>query len=165
LTVAQSQVTGLTTALAGKAPTSNASITGAYATVSLTVNSQNDGDAPVNIFEVITYGSLKGLVVNNEGTTITQALKSLDGIRATGTGAYIGTSNVANAFSLVESAGVVNAAFFTYGDFGGGKNVISIKNANTVPTTNPTSGGILYVQGGALKYRGSSGTVTTIANA
>jgi len=26
-------------------------------------------------------------------------------------------------------------------------------------------GGILYVEGGALKYRGSSGTVTTIANA
>jgi len=26
-------------------------------------------------------------------------------------------------------------------------------------------GGILYVQGGALKYRGSSGTVTTIAPA
>lgn len=37
--------------------------------------------------------------------------------------------------------------------------------AATVPTANPTGGGVLYVEAGALKYRGSSGTVTTIANA
>jgi hypothetical protein len=35
----------------------------------------------------------------------------------------------------------------------------------TAPAANPTGGGYLYVEGGALKYRGSSGTVTTIANA
>lgn len=48
---------------------------------------------------------------------------------------------------------------------GSGSGVITIKNATTAPTTNPTSGGILYVEGGALKFRGSSGTVTTIAPA
>jgi hypothetical protein len=48
---------------------------------------------------------------------------------------------------------------------GGGKGVIAIANATTAPTTNPTGGGILYVQGGALKYRGSSGTVTTLGAA
>jgi hypothetical protein len=35
----------------------------------------------------------------------------------------------------------------------------------TVPTANPTGGGVLYVEAGALKFRGSSGTITTIANA
>ena len=35
----------------------------------------------------------------------------------------------------------------------------------TAPTTNLTGGGILYVEAGALKYRGSSGTVTTIGPA
>lgn len=35
----------------------------------------------------------------------------------------------------------------------------------TAPGSNPVSGGYLYVESGALKYRGSSGTVTTIANA
>jgi len=35
----------------------------------------------------------------------------------------------------------------------------------TAPTVNPVGGGNLYVEAGALKYRGSSGTVTTIANA
>ena len=48
--------------------------------------------------------------------------------------------------------------------FGGGSNVIFIGNG-TAPSSNPTAGGILYVEAGALKYRGSSGTITTIANA
>jgi hypothetical protein len=48
---------------------------------------------------------------------------------------------------------------------GGGVRVIGITNATTVPSSNPTGGGIMYVENGALKYRGSSGTVTTIANA
>jgi hypothetical protein len=47
---------------------------------------------------------------------------------------------------------------------GGGTGVIFIANS-VAPTSNPTGGGILYVQAGALKYRGSSGTVTTLANA
>jgi len=51
------------------------------------------------------------------------------------------------------------------GSYGGGSGVLFVGNATTVPTTNPTGGGILYVEAGALKYRGSSGTVTTIANA
>jgi hypothetical protein len=51
------------------------------------------------------------------------------------------------------------------GSYGGGSGVLFLGNATTVPTTNPTGGGILYVEAGALKYRGSSGTVTTIANA
>ena len=41
---------------------------------------------------------------------------------------------------------------------------IHISNG-TIPSANPTGGGVLYVEAGALKYRGSSGTVTTIANA
>lgn len=51
------------------------------------------------------------------------------------------------------------------GSFGGGDGVVYVANATTVPTSNPSGGGILYVQGGALKYRGSSGTITTVANA
>jgi len=42
--------------------------------------------------------------------------------------------------------------------------VLLLANA-TAPASNPTGGGYLYVESGALKYRGSSGTVTTIANA
>jgi hypothetical protein len=54
----------------------------------------------------------------------------------------------------------------TSADLGGSAGfAISMKNATTVPTTNPTGGGILYTEAGALKYRGSSGTVTVIAPA
>jgi hypothetical protein len=42
--------------------------------------------------------------------------------------------------------------------------VIGIANG-TAPSTSPAGMGQLYVEAGALKYRGSSGTVTTIANA
>jgi hypothetical protein len=58
-----------------------------------------------------------------------------------------------------------NLGIGTTNQFGSGTGVIGIANATTAPTTNPTGGGVLYVESGALKYRGSSGTVTTIAPA
>jgi len=38
-------------------------------------------------------------------------------------------------------------------------------NASIVPSVNPEGGGILYVENGALKYRGSTGAITIIAPA
>jgi hypothetical protein len=49
--------------------------------------------------------------------------------------------------------------------FGNGAGVIAIANNTAAPSSNPIGGGYLYVDNGALKYRGSSGTVTTIASA
>lgn len=46
----------------------------------------------------------------------------------------------------------------------GGEGVVAIANAVAAPTAN-IAGGILYVEGGALKFRGSAGTITTIAPA
>ena len=46
-----------------------------------------------------------------------------------------------------------------------GAGVIRIANAGTAPTGTPTNAGVLYVEAGALKYRGTSGTVTTLGNA
>lgn len=45
-----------------------------------------------------------------------------------------------------------------------GAGVIAISNVVTAPTAG-TGGGQLYVEAGALKYRGSMGTVTTVASA
>ncbi|MEU9404783.1 hypothetical protein AB0E08_03620 [Streptomyces sp. NPDC048281] len=50
-------------------------------------------------------------------------------------------------------------------DVGGGTGVVGIKNAATAPTANASGGGILYAEGGALKWRGSNGTTTTLAPA
>jgi hypothetical protein len=57
------------------------------------------------------------------------------------------------------------AAFTGTGSYGGGVLVAFLANCTTAPTTNPTGGGVLYVEAGALKYRGSSGTVTTLGPA
>ena len=40
--------------------------------------------------------------------------------------------------------------------------VIGIANG-TAPSGTPTGGGVLYVESGALKFKGSSGTITPIA--
>jgi hypothetical protein len=47
--------------------------------------------------------------------------------------------------------------------YGSGVGVVALANATTNPSTNPSGGGVIYVDAGALKYRGSSGTVTTLA--
>lgn len=65
----------------------------------------------------------------------------------------------------VEKDGNIGINYAGAQTYGSGTKVIMIANATTDPTANPTGGGILYVSGGALKYRGSSGTVTTIAAA
>ena len=81
-----------------------------------------------------------------------------------------------NDLAIRNTTNSYNALYFQNGtgkatigvngnSFGGGEGVIYIANANINPTTNPTQGGILFVDSGALKYRGSSGTVTTIAAA
>lgn len=49
--------------------------------------------------------------------------------------------------------------------YGGGDGVIGIRNATTVPTADPTNGGVLYAEGGALKWRGPSGAVTELGSA
>jgi hypothetical protein len=52
------------------------------------------------------------------------------------------------------------------GHFGGGTGpMLFLANDTADPTSNPAGGGILFVSGGALKYRGSSGTITTLAPA
>ena len=52
------------------------------------------------------------------------------------------------------------------GSFSSGIGVIFIANRAVAPTgANPVNGGILYVQGGALRYKGSGGTDVQIAAA
>lgn len=63
-----------------------------------------------------------------------------------------------------EAAGG-NIGLRTASQFGDGKGVIGIGNATVTPSVNPVGGGVLYVEDGALKYRGSNGTVTIIAPA
>ncbi len=57
------------------------------------------------------------------------------------------------------------SVFQEFGSYGGGSQVVFIANSTSTPTANPVGGGILFVENGALKYRGPNGTVTTLAPA
>jgi hypothetical protein len=46
-----------------------------------------------------------------------------------------------------------------------GDGVTFVANRSTAPTANAVGGGILYAEAGALKWRGSAGTITTMAAA
>jgi hypothetical protein len=119
----------------------------------------------------VAVGGAKIGTFNSTGLTLADGKVAtfLDSTGAlTSTIGYSGTNFViagdtTNGVNIVGNAG--NICFgATAGSFGGGSKVIFINNA-TAPSSNPTGGGILYIQSGALKYRGSSGTVTTIGPA
>jgi len=63
---------------------------------------------------------------------------------------------------IIGPTGNVGVGVGTFGT--SAAKVLGLANA-TAPTTSPAGMGQLYVEAGALKYRGSSGTVTTLANA
>ena len=131
-----------------------------------------------------TMVSATGNIVigNSSGTGVTGSQNTIIGY-ATGGGITSGANNTiigsllssltnySNSIIIADGAGhrrfnadsSGNIGLNGFDQYGSGAGVVFIANAVTPPTTNPTGGGILYVDAGALKYRGSSGTVTTIA--
>jgi len=99
---------------------------------------------------------------NTDGTTATIA--TVNHAIAIGFRAQNTASNTAVIGSALP-AERVSLCLGNYGDTGGGRGLISLTNAQTVPTSTYTGGGLLYAEAGALKWRGSSGTITTIAPA
>ena len=80
-----------------------------------------------------------------------------------GLGAYpiiFGTNGAERA--RIDASGNLGVGVTAFGT--SAAKIIGIANG-TAPSSSPAGMGQLYVESGALKYRGSSGTVTTIANA
>lgn len=77
----------------------------------------------------------------------------------------VDASATREALRLDTDGSGANISLFGAGSYGAGRNVVFLPNAGAVPSSNPTGGGILYCEAGALKFRGSGGTVTTIAAA
>jgi hypothetical protein len=108
-----------------------------------------------------TNGHLQ-LARSSDGATITNFIT--DGTNGI-INSVIDTIFQANTTERMRITSGGNVGIGTADQFGGGVKVVGLTNATTAPASNPTGGGVLYVESGALKYRGSSGTVTTIANA
>jgi hypothetical protein len=124
---------------------------------------QNDGGA-LSIFSGNTGDGTAGGIDITSGSATASGTGGRIRIRLggtdTGSRSYLQVTQL-DANSTIQP----NVAFGSSVSFGGGQGVLYMRNRTTAPSSNPSSGGILYVESGALTYRGSSGTVTTIAPA
>lgn len=127
-------------------------------------NGSNNTVIGYNAGKALTTGGTNTIVGNGVGATL-----------KTGSGnILIGTSSTVDVASA-STGNHLNIGGAIFGDLGTGKNigigiatwgtsasrVIAIADG-TAPTTSPAGMGQLYVEAGALRYRGSSGTVTTL---
>ena len=103
------------------------------------------------------------------GSTISTV--HISGSGATGAVSIPGTLDVTGTTTItgdVKAAPSGQSVLALFGanisDRGGGNGIIVMANASA-PTSTYAGGGLLYVQSGALVFRGSSGTITTIAAA
>ena len=161
----------------GTATLASATITGDLTvdTSTLKVNSTTHrvgiGTATPLLPFVVSNAGAQGFEVNPSGSIISGGIDILSYNRSTslykgagfGAESYlfrVGTASLSDAMTLNSSGlGLGTATFGT-----SAARVLAIANG-TAPTTSPAGIGQLYVEAGALKYRGSSGTVTTIAAA
>ena len=71
------------------------------------------------------------------------------------------TSDYLNIGDLIEGDLVNGNMGLGSVDYGSGVGVMAIGNG-TAPSGTPTGGGVLYVESGSLKFKGSSGTITVL---
>ena len=140
------------------------------------------GNGNIKIGSLTTSNSYLGLVTP---TTNNRFLKLVDAFSneylSLGGNTYDGTGGISMTLKTTTNN---NSTFVTFSKSNNTNKVVITDQANvgigqdtfgtsskfvlaiadgTAPTTSPTGCGQLYVESGALKFRGSSGTVTTIA--
>jgi len=161
--------------------TTNGRITNSLASIDANGTLSNSNAAGTRAFFFDTTSATQTIYsVTTSGTVPNMLFKASNGISGSVTGADIivqsgdayssGNNNSGNLYLNIgapNGTGVYGniGVFTTSGSFGSGEKVIFIANASVVPSSNPSGGGILYVESGALKYRGSSGTITTLGPA
>lgn len=126
-------------------------VAGSDADIGLTISGKAGG--AVRLESNASWLSVGNNGVLVHGSGITGATFSLHCQNSAGDSAL----DVSNDLNVTIGPGLTYAA--------GPRGVLAIANAATVPAVNAVGGGFLYAEGGALKWRGSGGTITTIANA
>ena len=120
-----------------------------------------DGGASFAGTNVDILGGTGNFTIRNSGTTAYYTNSSL----------LVGTGYSAGIGVIIRGNGSQTADLQIWQSSAGTKLAAITANAwlelgsSTAPAANSAVGGYLYVEAGALKFRGSSGTVTTIANA
>jgi hypothetical protein len=144
----------------------NAGATGPSGVISVTAPITNTGtstSAQLGFSGLITAGSASTVPLTLKGAS-SQSVNLQEWQNSAGST----RAQVTLDGSILTSATLTTSQNLRVGGLagnGGGLGIIAINNATTVPTSNPTGGGVLYVDGGALKYRGTSGSAGTIVNA
>ena len=140
-------------------PTAILSVEGSYA--DNVINLRNND---INYYAAIGYKDNSGTVKFAAGYANTGNSSILAGkaylYTPASTDLVIATGGLSERMRITKDG---NLLFNGTSDPGGIGNIY-IGNTGSVPGT-PSGGGVLYVQSGALKFKGSSGTITTIANA
>ena len=113
-------------------------------------------------FTGVTSITMNGTLSNNSNFTVTSA-GAVSGITTlAGAGAVTGFSSAAFSGQLSTSAGnILAGAMATAGTTAP---TFCLSNT-TAPSQDPVAGGFLYALAGALVWRGSSGSITTLAPA
>ena len=134
--------------------------------VSRIYNSSNTASA-VGLLEITAggtssaYAGIQFDVAGNANSFLMAILPSVAAV-----GLQTGFNGIAWYAHQGATAGYANLSLCGYcSSFNGGDNIIFVANVFHYPSANPTGGGYLYSDSGALKWRGSSGTITTIAPA
>lgn len=138
--------------------------------------------SPANIYATSTMqtvGSSTGtngiynLIINTSTATKSIAGLGVQAHNSTVNGIFIADGLNTSAYSLGSAAVIIGAESSHSLNFAAGgqswaalsaTGVWYLANA-TAPGATPSGGGYLYVESGALKFKGSSGTVTTVAPA
>ena len=130
------------------------------AATSQAIRVRNAADT-ADLWEVSQFGAMRTGVTSTTFPAMAHNTDTNSGFGFTGADGLLASTN-AVVRQRWDNAGVQLGPTAA---FGGGVGVVGITNATTAPTTNPASGGVLYSLAGALTWRGSSGTVTTVAPA
>lgn len=124
---------------------SDVEIRGGHAGLGFFVFNENNG-GNVRISSGNTTGGTSGSIINTIGSSLAGA---------------VGSFRISGDFTPNVAIADIN----TFPDFGGGLGVVFIQDNVVLPSSDPVGGGYLYVEAGALKWRGSGGTISTIAPA
>lgn len=162
-----------TTLGVGTVPSATDAVTVALATDANAISSINSAaggnpNAPHLRTESTTTASL-ALATRVTGDAASRFVQTVDGAMAWGSGGGSRDTTLfrdaVDRLRTGDSLRVDLNLMINTTSVGGGTGVIGIANASTVPAINPTGGGVLFVEAGALKYRGSAGTISTVAAA